>query len=604
MTEQYLFHYALLLLACVVFTLASAQNSTAPSRNKAQGPVGWQANPNRRGTLNIIESCVFTILACTWSIQHLNVPAPSESGCTKMRRKIKWTILTILFPELLTAHAIAELYMAALATREYERRLRSGSMDNISIRLPWWFRAFRRDEPINFDKEGSPQCDSQKQVKNNRTCVMEWTLTHSYYANMGGFHLCEERNLLLTDEKSPQSNRDPPKNEPQNAFTGMLLPLTANLIADHWEHIRPFNISEVEIKEKSKADFFTKAVASSQILYLVISVIVRAVRHLAFTQLELVTLAFAVCGVLTYIFRWYKPQGVETATKIWLSTKAEEVQGLREKQFDRLWNMLRTHERDVRPETLSRIPNDYLPRGRPQRIHPLLYLLTVITVSFGGIHLIAWNFEFPTLAEKFAWRSVALASVCLPPIALLVIPVSQLVHVRLVGNDTRGFIRACMYAIKEYSWEVSNNGPLKDSYKRLEKVYNGVDDNSPEYYGDIFNWNDPEITKEGLRDLVSSRQKDFRKEFDGIFPRDFHKNISELVEVIDGKQKFRYLEEADRTDRFPPKRLQWPSVVLSLIGITYCMARLCILALAFSTLRAMPNSVYESVWTNVLPNVQ
>lgn len=31
--------------------------------------VGWQANPGRRGTLTIIENCLFTIIACTWSVQ-------------------------------------------------------------------------------------------------------------------------------------------------------------------------------------------------------------------------------------------------------------------------------------------------------------------------------------------------------------------------------------------------------------------------------------------------------------------------------------------------------------------------------------------------------
>lgn len=38
--------------------------------------AGWQPNPDRRGTLGIVESCLFTVFACTWSFQHLNVPGP------------------------------------------------------------------------------------------------------------------------------------------------------------------------------------------------------------------------------------------------------------------------------------------------------------------------------------------------------------------------------------------------------------------------------------------------------------------------------------------------------------------------------------------------
>jgi len=219
------------------------------------------------------------------------------------------------------------------------------------------------------------------------------------------------------------------------------------------------------------------------------------------------------------------------------------------------------------------------------------------------MHLIAWNFEFPTLTEKITWRSAALASTYLPPIGLLVVLVFNLVHARLVRNDTRDFIRACLYAIKEFSWEVPDNTPLKDSYKLLESVYDDPDGARRECYCDIFNWNGPEITKGALLKFIKTRKENFPEYARGIFPRDFDKRFSELIDVIDGKQKFQYLEEADKTDRFPPKRSQWPSIVITAIGITYCLARLCIVALACSALREMPDSVYETVWTNVLPNI-
>ena len=209
-----------------------------------------------------------------------------------MRRKIKWTALTILFPELLTAHAVAELYMAVKATMDYAAWRRRGSINNISVRPPWWFYTLRLDQSANVDEERNPQCHSQRRGQNDKETVMEWTLTHSYYAIMGGFHLYEEK------------NRDLPANEANdNASTAMILTLTATQLAENWKHFKLFKIPEAEIKDKSKADFFTKALTSLQILYLVISIIARAIRHLAFTQLELVTLAFVICGVSTYAFR-------------------------------------------------------------------------------------------------------------------------------------------------------------------------------------------------------------------------------------------------------------------------------------------------------------
>ncbi|KUJ06243.1 uncharacterized protein LY89DRAFT_557241, partial [Mollisia scopiformis] len=178
----------------------------------------------------IIENCIFTILACTWSLQHLNIPNLDDKFWSKILRKCKWAVLTIFFPEFLMAHAIFEF------------------------------------------------------VKPDDT--FEWKLTHSYYANMGGFRL--------------YTREDPPKT----------LTLTTFHLSKCWRSITKPQLSEEEIKDKIKANFFTKAVALVQISSLLLSILVRVRRGLAFSQLELITLAFAICGILTYVSRWYKPQDI------------------------------------------------------------------------------------------------------------------------------------------------------------------------------------------------------------------------------------------------------------------------------------------------------
>ena len=35
---------------------------------------GWQAEPSGRGTWSIVWKCVVTVLLCTWSALHLEVP--------------------------------------------------------------------------------------------------------------------------------------------------------------------------------------------------------------------------------------------------------------------------------------------------------------------------------------------------------------------------------------------------------------------------------------------------------------------------------------------------------------------------------------------------
>jgi hypothetical protein len=125
--------------------------------------VGWQANPGRRGTLNIVENCIFTIVACTWSVQHLNVPSPDDDFWKKILRKFKWALLTIIFPEFLMAHAIFELAMAVGNTEEMEdmEDMRAGGT---TIRSPRWFPILHwlvRKKAKHYDKENGFRAQSR-----------------------------------------------------------------------------------------------------------------------------------------------------------------------------------------------------------------------------------------------------------------------------------------------------------------------------------------------------------------------------------------------------------------------------------------------------------
>jgi hypothetical protein len=75
-------------------------------------------------------------------------------------------------------------------------------------------------------------------------------------------------------------------------------------------------ISEADIEDKSKGDFFLKATAMVQILWLSIKVVARWVKHLPVTQLEVSALAFSFSTLVTFAFWWNKPQGINEPTII------------------------------------------------------------------------------------------------------------------------------------------------------------------------------------------------------------------------------------------------------------------------------------------------
>jgi hypothetical protein len=63
--------------------------------------VSWQAQPTFRGTWGILWACLATLLLCTWTAVHLNIPAPGKSE-KQPWRKIGWMIVGLLAPEIVS----------------------------------------------------------------------------------------------------------------------------------------------------------------------------------------------------------------------------------------------------------------------------------------------------------------------------------------------------------------------------------------------------------------------------------------------------------------------------------------------------------------------
>jgi hypothetical protein len=69
-------------------------------------------------------------------------------------------------------------------------------------------------------------------------------------------------------------------------------------------------ITASEINDKSKDDIFVKGITTLQVLWFILQVIVRTVRRLSISQLEVAVTAFGVCGIITYILVLPNPKGV------------------------------------------------------------------------------------------------------------------------------------------------------------------------------------------------------------------------------------------------------------------------------------------------------
>jgi hypothetical protein len=157
--ETMIITWQLRCLALLLVLIALGDGVTAstfqPNCTLPPGGMNYVSGPNARGTLSILWNCISIFILCTWSIQHLNIPAtrPHTTNFWQKtwwtildsRTKIKWMILTMLMPEYIMGKALNEL-LAALSVPELS--------------------CFER---AKLDTE--------------------WTISHSYFANMGGYVL-------------------------------------------------------------------------------------------------------------------------------------------------------------------------------------------------------------------------------------------------------------------------------------------------------------------------------------------------------------------------------------------------------------------------------
>ena len=145
-----------------------------------------------------------------------------------------------------------------------------------------------------------------------------------------------------------------------------------------------------EIDDKDKSDAFAKTVAFIQVSYTIAKAAIRTGQHLPLSEFEVTTFAYILCSFFSYFFWWSKPRDLRRPI----------VLKLREPHF---------------PPQVRR-PNQSFDINMKIFAIGLFSFATAV----GAIHLVAWNFSFPTLVELWIWRSASIVTTTLPLIILSV----------------------------------------------------------------------------------------------------------------------------------------------------------------------------------------
>lgn len=555
----------------VLFSMSMLALPVVASDASTTDYVGWQDSPHRRGTWDIILSCGTTIFACTWSIQHLNVPGTHDSPVKKTMRSCQWMAITILFPEFIMAHAFFELSMAVEATKLIEATSKMTMKYSSLVRM-----LFFRGRVQNSDPE---HCENNQRP--------EWSLAHSYFANMGG---------LLFEHTEEQER--------------IRFPLTALQYAREIDLYSCPEITEDDIKDKGKQDYFAKAIAILQICWLILSLITRTSRGLPFSQFETLTLGLAVCGVAIYIIYWYKPQGVGVPMKI--AKRGGYTVPQFSRTYDSLWDVLSNSKKTLSPQSVHRIRNDNIPPAGSDKWNTPILVLAFLSAVFGCLHVIAWNFEFPSEVEKLLWRIATIMSIVVPGLGMTTILLAQFTT---QDGDPREFMRNFLYLLREFSWLYHDSDAVSVAMTKLEAIYN-MDPSSESadarcLYRQILTTSHAGSSRTGdslWPEMVKfvGKEKPYDRRNSVPLPKEFLRQFSFLVQLMNDEGPKRLIDCA-KTNVFPRRTLIPTWVNLSILYATnliYIASRLMIVALALASLRSMPGEVYITTWTKNIPAIQ
>jgi hypothetical protein len=149
------------------------------------------------------------------------------------------------------------------------------------------------------------------------------------------------------------------------------------------------NLRDAALADKGKSDVFVKGLAFIQIVWLIIQLSSRWKYGKPCSQLEIMTLAFAVSSIHLQILHWSRPQDVMTPTVL----RATRVTKDQMESIARLGP-----EYSFFARRLYTLPN------HSNFIFPFLGGGLYGAILFGAFHLIAWDFVFPTAIERVLWK--------------------------------------------------------------------------------------------------------------------------------------------------------------------------------------------------------
>jgi hypothetical protein len=179
--------------------------------------------------------------------------------------------------------------------------------------------------------------------------------------------------------------------------------------------------TEGDLKDRGKSDGISKAIVLLQTSWFIIQCIARYISHLPLTELEIVTLAYAMMNSFIYVFWWDKPRDVRSPIRLYETVRTNYTP---KKEWESgIWGIvemihfyvLGEQDRFVQLSKQRKVPMFWSSRyGNDKANSGILLGPSILGMAFGAIHFIAWWHDFPSHAEFILWRMSCIALVAVP----------------------------------------------------------------------------------------------------------------------------------------------------------------------------------------------
>ncbi|KAF5643396.1 oxidoreductase [Fusarium tjaetaba] len=207
--------------------------------------VGWQDSSDDRGSLDVLWSCLVTLLLCAWVSTYPNAGSPHDKWYHPLLDKFNLAIITFLGPDFLFGIALGQFSSARSSVK-----------------------AFKRDSHL--------------------TRGQKWKLIHGFFVDMGCLHLTAP-DYSIADGKS--------------------FPIDAKQFHYLVKHgfVEFPDIDKLEIKERNSVDTLSRIITVFQAAWFTIKELARIHKGYPISTLELTTLSFCFITFVISALWYHKP---------------------------------------------------------------------------------------------------------------------------------------------------------------------------------------------------------------------------------------------------------------------------------------------------------